>query len=81
VPGPVPAASANPARRCELPECKLLPDGRVRSIEAALVRDWLKENTIEWKPKRYQEHYRKYAMPFDWCRRMGRLLLDGWKPL
>jgi hypothetical protein len=59
-----------------------LPMAESDPSKPALVHDKLNDQTIDWKPGRYQRHYEAFATPFDpgvveW----DGLLLDGWKPL
>jgi hypothetical protein len=48
----------------------------------ALVYDELNDETFEWLPEKYRDHYERYASPVrpgvvEW----DSLLLDGWRSL
>jgi hypothetical protein len=50
--------------------------------QPAMVHDQLNDDTFEWEPEKYREHYERYAQAWspgivEW----DGLLLDGWQPL
>ena len=60
----------------------LRPMSEFDPSKSALVHDQLNDDTFEWLPEKYREHYERYAHEprlgvIEW----DRLLLAGWRPL
>jgi len=48
----------------------------------AMVHDQLNDETFEWQPDKWLEHYRQYACDFGYgLIEWDGLLLDGWRPM
>src|SRR5262245_28056804 len=47
-----------------------------------MVHDQLNDETFEWQPEKWLEHYRQYACDFGYgLIEWDGLLLDGWRPM